>query len=106
MHLPLIRDLPAEGIRTTEIAEIMRMTKQAVGQLTKELEELSGTLSRPDPTDGRAKLVRYAPRGKELVAIIPQVIMRAETKIKAAVGTDDFLILRQALKRLIATAKD
>jgi DNA-binding MarR family transcriptional regulator len=106
VHLPLIRDLPAEGIRTTEIAEIMRMTKQAVGQLTMELEELGYVVRLPDPTDGRAKLVRYAPRGKELVAIIPQVIMRAEAKIKATVGADDFLILRQALKRLIATAKD
>jgi DNA-binding MarR family transcriptional regulator len=105
VHLPLIRDLPAEGIRTTEIAETMRMTKQAVGQLTKELEELGYVIRLPDPTDGRAKLVRYAPRGKELVAIIPQVIMRAEAKIKAAVGAEDFSTLRQALKRLVATAK-
>jgi DNA-binding MarR family transcriptional regulator len=106
VHLPLIRDLPAEGIRTTEIAEIMRMTKQAVGQLTMELEELGYVVRLPDPTDGRAKLVRYAPRGKELVAIIPQVIMRAEAKIKAAVGAEDFLTLRRALKRLSTIAED
>ena len=32
-HLALIRALPAEGRRTTEIAELAGMTKQAVGQL-------------------------------------------------------------------------
>jgi DNA-binding MarR family transcriptional regulator len=102
VHLALIRDLPVEGMRTTDIADSTGMTKQAVGQLAMELEELGYLLRLPDPTDGRAKLVCYAPRGQELVAIIPQVIMRAEAKIKSVVGTDDFIILRRALKQLVA----
>ena len=104
VHLALIRDLPAEGMRTTDIADSTRMTKQAVGQLAMELEKMGYVVRLPDPTDGRAKLVRYAPRGQKLVAIIPQVLMRAEEKIKSLVGRDDFLILKRALKQLLAQA--
>ena len=105
VHLALVRSLPVEGLRTTEIAENAGMTKQAVGQLAMELEKLGYVVRLPDPTDGRAKLVRYAPRGLEMAALIPQVLLRAEARIESAVGQSDFITLRRALKRLIAKSK-
>ncbi|ABQ70464.1 transcriptional regulator, MarR family [Rhizorhabdus wittichii RW1] len=102
VHLALIRALPVEGLRTTEIGEIAGMTKQAVGQLAIELEKAGYVVRLPDPTDGRAKLVRYAARGQSLVAVIPQVLLRAEARIEQMVGGEDFIVMRRALRRLLA----
>ena len=104
IHLALVRSLPVGGLRTTEIAKSAGMTKQAVGQLAMELEKLGYVVRLPDPTDGRAKLVRYAPRGLEMAALIPRVILRAEAKVEKVIGSKDFIILRRSLKRLFATA--
>jgi DNA-binding MarR family transcriptional regulator len=54
-----------EGARLTELAEGSRITKQAMGELTSDLERL-GYLERvPDPTDGRARILRLTDRGAE-----------------------------------------
>lgn len=102
VHLALFRGLPVAGLRTTEIAERAGMTKQVIGQLAMELEKLGYVVRLPDPTDGRAKLVHYAPRGLKMAALIPQVILHAEATIEAAIGHEDFIIVRRALKRLLA----
>ncbi len=58
-HTMLFPHIDLEGTRLTEIASRMGMSKQAVGQTVGELESM-GVLERvPDPSDGRAKLVRF-----------------------------------------------
>lgn len=99
-HLALIRMLPVEGMRTTEIGELAGMTKQAVGQLAMELEKSGYVVRLPDPTDGRAKIVRFAARGQTLIAGLPQVLMNAEAQIEEMIGSAEFLVLRRALKTL------
>lgn len=99
-HLALIRMLPVEGLRTTEIGELAGMTKQAVGQLAIELERAGYVVRLPDPSDGRAKIVRFAARGQALVAALPQVLMNAEAQIAALIGSDEFMVLRRGLKTL------
>lgn len=100
-HLALIRATPLEGARTTEIAEFAGMTKQAVGQLAMELEAAGYIVRMPDPTDGRAKLVRFANRGQQLLAALPQVLLSAESHIGVLIGDADFITLRRILRRLI-----
>jgi DNA-binding MarR family transcriptional regulator len=66
-HTSVFPHIDLEGTRLTEIAARMGMSKQAVGQLVSELVAM-GSLERvPDPTDGRAKLIRFARRDGELV---------------------------------------
>lgn len=66
-HTSVFPHIDLEGTRLTEIAVRMGMSKQAVGQLVTELVAM-GSLERvPDPTDGRAKLVRFARRDGRLV---------------------------------------
>ena len=66
-HTALFPHIDLEGTRLTEIARRMGMSKQAVGQLVGELEEMGALERVPDPTDGRAKLVRFASRDGRLV---------------------------------------
>jgi DNA-binding MarR family transcriptional regulator len=104
-HLALIRNLPVEGRRTTEIAELSDMTKQAVGQLAIELEGAGYVVRLPDPSDGRAKLVKYTKRGHELVARIPHILLETEAEIEALIGKAEFQALRHSLKKLAKRAE-
>lgn len=105
-HLTLIRAIPVEGIRTTEIAEVAGMTKQAVGQLAIQLEAAGYVVRMSDPTDGRAKLVRFAARGLELFAALPDVLITAESQMEQVMGHADFIVLRRGLRRLITNMID
>ena len=62
-HTALMPHLDLEGTRLTTLAERLGVSKQAVGQLVSELEEMGVIKREPDPTDGRAKLVCFTERG-------------------------------------------
>lgn len=99
-HLVFIRNLPLEGRRTSEIAELSSMTKQAVGQLAIELEDAGYVVRLPDPTDGRAKLVLYTKKGQQLVAEIPRILLDTEAQLEAMIGAAEFAVLRRTLLKL------
>jgi DNA-binding MarR family transcriptional regulator len=61
----VMRHLDYEGTRLTDLAERSRSTKQAVGELVDLLVERGYVERRPDPRDGRAKLVVPTARGRE-----------------------------------------
>jgi DNA-binding MarR family transcriptional regulator len=56
-----------DGSRITDIAKAQDVSKNAVGQLVSELEELGYVERVPDPLDGRAKIVRYTEMGVQLI---------------------------------------
>lgn len=62
-HTRLLPHLDFEGTRITELAERTGVTKQAVAKMIDELEEEGVVRREPDPSDGRAKLVRLTKRG-------------------------------------------
>ncbi|MBV1857994.1 MAG: MarR family transcriptional regulator [Nannocystaceae bacterium] len=68
-HTTLFPHIDLEGTRITEIAQRMGLSKQAVGQLVTELESMDVLERVPDPTDGRAKLVRFARRDGRLILL-------------------------------------
>lgn len=67
-HTAVIINLGLEGTRLTELARRASMTKQGMGQLVDELERLGYVERVPDPTDSRAKTVRFSARGRQLMA--------------------------------------
>jgi DNA-binding MarR family transcriptional regulator len=66
-HARLMVFLGWDGSRITDIAKAQDVSKNAVGQLVSELEELGYVERVPDPLDGRAKIVRYTEMGVELI---------------------------------------
>ena len=57
-HIALMAHMTVDGLRITEFAELMQVTKSAASQLVTFLEG-HGLVERvPDPSDGRASLVR------------------------------------------------
>ncbi|MBP6104919.1 MAG: MarR family winged helix-turn-helix transcriptional regulator [Steroidobacteraceae bacterium] len=66
-HTAVITNLNLEGTRLTELARHASMTKQGMGQLVDELQRLGYVERVPDPTDNRAKIVRFSERGRRLM---------------------------------------
>ncbi len=55
-----------QGTRLTELAARADMTHQSMSELVAVLERRGWVERHPDPTDGRARLVRLTPEGREL----------------------------------------
>jgi MarR family transcriptional regulator, temperature-dependent positive regulator of motility len=65
VHTQVFDHLDPEGTRLTVLAERAGMTHQAMGELVTDLAG-RGYLERvPDPADGRARLIRPTPAGKD-----------------------------------------
>src|SRR5690349_12447301 len=56
-HINLTRNLDEGGTRLVELARRAAMTKQSMSELVDQVERTGLIEKRPDPSDGRAKLV-------------------------------------------------
>ena len=96
----LLQRVAREGSRLTDLAAQAQVTKQSAGSLVDQL-EARGYLERvPDPRDGRARLIRPAPRGLEAVALAAPVVAEVEAEWAAYLGPEAMAALRAALTRL------
>jgi DNA-binding MarR family transcriptional regulator len=92
--------LDAGGSRLTELARAAQVTKQAAGFVVDELER-SGYVERvPDPRDGRARLIRITPRGREAVAVALVEQERIEAEWEQRLGARRIAELRSSLESL------
>ena len=72
-HTAVIPNLPAGGLRLTELAERLRVSVQRAGQLVQELEDAGYVERVSDASDARAKLVRYSARGRRLMQDVAEL---------------------------------
>jgi DNA-binding MarR family transcriptional regulator len=64
-HTALFPHLTSDGVRGADLAKKLGVTKQAISQLVAELEYWGVVEQVEDPNDGRAKLVRFTPKGEQ-----------------------------------------
>ena len=93
---------PEHGSRLTELAERALMTKQSVGEFADDLER-HGYLERvPDPSDGRAKIIRLTDRGRKAYAIGRGLVDEIERQWAERYGEERVEALRDALEAITA----
>jgi len=101
-HAQLLPHIDLEGVRLTELARRVGATKQAVGELVDSL-EAQGLLERvPDPSDRRAKLVRFTERGKKEILVGLDVLRAMEAEFAEELGRVRMERLGDTLRRLLA----
>ncbi|MGW6935407.1 MarR family winged helix-turn-helix transcriptional regulator [Lentzea sp. NPDC054927] len=89
-----------DGTRLTELAEAAQVTKQTAGFLVDQLEQ-AGYLERvPDPSDGRARLVRVTEKAMAAVPIANEEMARMEAEWEQHIGKRRMTQLREALEML------
>ena len=64
------------GSRVSDLAEQARVTKQSAASLVEQLEKAGYVERVPDPSDGRARLVRLTPRLQRVVEVANAEVAR------------------------------
>lgn len=89
-----------DGTRVSDLAAQARVTKQSAAALVEQLEE-AGYLERvPDPTDGRARLVRLTSRADPVIAAAGVEIARVMAEWSDHVGAARLEQMHQVLLEL------
>lgn len=99
-HTSVFPHIDFEGTRQTELASRMGVSKQAVGQLIAELEEMGMLEKVADPRDGRAKLIRYSEQGKIGLIHGLGVLAEIEKELSEKMGEKTMANLHAALLSL------
>src|SRR5262245_64702126 len=89
-----------EGMRPSELAARMRVTKEALNYLLGDLERLGYLERHPDPDDRRARRLALTDRGRALVPIIRGAVSDAERDWAATLGEARFEQHRELLVEL------
>ena len=99
-HLSVVRTMNVDGDRTTELARRAGMTKQAMGQLVRELRGHGYLELAADPVDRRAKMVMFTESGRRLVRDAADSVVEVQAEFKRAVGKRGMKELRRLLARV------
>lgn len=102
VHFNLFRHVDFTGTRLVDLATRAGVTKAAMGQLARDCERLGFIRIETDPTDGRAKIVRFTARGKRLVATSRRQMRRLENGFRDVLGHRRYQALNDGLAELRA----
>ncbi len=101
-HIHITRHLPPEGARLVTLAQRADMSKQAMGTLVDQCEAWGMVLRESDPTDARARMVRFTPVGLAWLAAYRDAVAQAERELRAAVGDEIATVLVLGLEAYCA----
>jgi DNA-binding MarR family transcriptional regulator len=105
-HDAVLAYLDRDGTRASVLAERSRLTRQAITQLVDELEERGVVTRRPDPSDGRAKIIQYTPEALKHFDASRRVIAALERRWASELGRRNYAALRVALEQLLREHED
>jgi DNA-binding MarR family transcriptional regulator len=91
----------AEGVRITDLAKRLDVTKQAVQPLVADLVGAGIARVEPDPDDARAKRLFLTPHGVEAVLHGTGILERIELELAPRLGRDEVRTLKAQLRRLL-----
>ncbi len=98
VHTQLLPHLDREGIRLTDLAARLGVTKQAIAPAVDELETWGVVEKIPDPSDGRARLVRFA--GVDALMDGLGTLHALEEELAAVVGADALAEVRRVMQAI------
>ena len=96
-HGAVFQYLDDTGTTVSVLAERARMTKQAMAELVRHLEDHGYVERVPDPADGRAKLVLPTDRGRDVVAVAQSLTPELDERMVALLGAHRVAALRADL---------
>jgi DNA-binding MarR family transcriptional regulator len=95
--LPL---LEGKGVRPVTLAAKLKISKQAVQQSLKPLEQSKYVETVPDPTDGRGKLVKLTESGDALLKTMHKVKQAVQDELRGQLGKKTFKKLEETLHEI------
>jgi DNA-binding MarR family transcriptional regulator len=96
----LMQRLDPQGNRLTELAEAAQVTKQTANFLVDQLEKAGYVERVPDPTDGRARLIKQTEKARAAAPFAAAEIARIEAEWEQHVGKQQLAQVRETLEKL------
>ena len=88
------------GTSVVDLAESSNISKQAASKLVGELVELGLVSTSPAPSDGRAILVEFTPRGRAMMQRSFELFAEMEQEYSRRLGARTYQTLKRALRTL------
>ena len=102
VHTSVLPHVGFEGTRLTDLAAKLGVSKQAAGQLVDELVDFGYLERLPDPTDARAKLIRYSKKGKAGILEGLAILKELENELMEIVGAPAMKTMHEALATIVS----
>ena len=100
-HLQVFGSIDWTGTRLTELAARSNMTRPAMAELVDELEQAGYLARSPDPSDGRAKLIRPTRKGRRVLMKALRAVDDIEREYAEEIGAERFDALVSSLQSLL-----
>src|SRR6266545_3108257 len=85
-HLATFRNPTPDGMRPSQLAEEMQITKQSVNEVLGHLERRGYLVREPDPDDSRSRRIRLTDSGRHLEEVVRVASRKAERDAAALIG--------------------
>ena len=99
-HIAVLQYPGPDGARPSVLAERAGISKQAMNQLLRSLEDLGYLVRSDSPEEGRSRIVRFTRRGRAAYAKIYDILRDVEREWSAELGAKNFTQLKEQLYRL------
>ncbi|MGZ8812915.1 MAG: MarR family winged helix-turn-helix transcriptional regulator [Mycobacterium sp.] len=100
-HFQIFGNIRMGGIRLTELADRAQLSLAAASELVNDLVDLGYLTRRPDPADGRAKLIDLTKRGQSLMSEAGGRVADIEQRWSQIVGGRNFAQMTRTMQRLL-----
>jgi DNA-binding MarR family transcriptional regulator len=100
-HFQIFGNIRMGGIRLTELADRAQLSLAAASELVNDLVDLGYLTRRPDPADGRAKLIDLTKRGHSLMADAGGRVADIEDRWSKVVGERRFAQMTRTMQALL-----
>jgi DNA-binding MarR family transcriptional regulator len=89
-HLQVFGNIDWTGTRLTDLAERANMTRPSMAELVDDLAKAGYLERRPDPRDGRAKLILLTRKGRGVMMQAVRAVRVIEREYAGAIGSERF----------------
>ena len=98
--------LAAGGLHASELADHLRVSRQAVAQAVAALERHAYVVRGAHPSDARARIIELTPKGRDALRVMRANALDVEKRWRKSLGEKRFEELRETLLALLAAEAD
>lgn len=95
--------LVAGGLHASDLAERLRVSRQAVAQAIAGLERHGYVTRVPDPLDARARIIELTPRGRQALRVMRSNAIELEKRWQRVLGERRLAQFRETLVLLLSS---
>jgi DNA-binding MarR family transcriptional regulator len=94
--------LAAGGLHASDLADQLRVSRQAVAPVVVALERHGYVTRVPDPADARARIIELTPRGRQVLRVMRSNALDLEKRWEHVLGRQRLGELRETLELLLS----